>query len=249
MNEKIMTNSIEITNVTVEYRLPHEQYGTFREYFIRFLERRVKYEKFRALDNVDLAVEQGKIHGVIGYNGAGKSTMLKVISRVLKPTKGRVIVRGTVAPLLELGAGFHPELTGRENIYLNGAILGHSNEKMESLLPSIIEFSELNEFIDAPIRTYSSGMYARLGFSVAAASQPDILILDEVLSVGDENFQKKCQGRMREFRDNGVTIFLVSHSMNTILDMCETVTWLHKGKVMKEGAAAEVVEAFQSFGG
>ena len=150
------TNSIELTNVSVQYRLPHEQVRTFREYFIRFLERKIKFENFLALDNVSLTVPQGQVHGVIGENGAGKSTMLKVIARVIKPTGGRVRVWGRVAPLLELGAGFHPELTGKENIYLNGALLGLSRDDMDDLVEPIIEFSELQEFIDAPLRTYSA---------------------------------------------------------------------------------------------
>lgn len=238
-------NSIEISNVTVEYRLPHEQMGTFREYFIRMLERKIKFENFLALDDVTLVVPRGTVHGVIGHNGAGKSTMLKVISRVIKPTKGRVIVYGKVAPLLELGAGFHPELTGRENIFLNGALLGYSRDDMEHLVEPIIEFSELREFIDAPIRTYSSGMQARLGFAVATAVDPDILIVDEILGVGDEAFKKKCEDRMNEYRKNGTTIFLVSHEMSAIEKMCQNVTWLDHGRHMMTGEPDKVIAAFR----
>lgn len=245
-NDMDIKNSIEITNVSVEYRLPHEQVGTFREYFIRFLERKIKYQNFLALDDVTLFVPRGTVHGVIGHNGAGKSTMLKVISRVIKPTTGRVKVYGKVAPLLELGAGFHPELTGKENIYLNGALLGFSRDDMKRLVDPIIEFSELEDFIDAPLRTYSSGMQARLGFAVATAVDPDILIVDEILGVGDEAFQKKCEDRMTEYQKNGTTIFLVSHNMAAISKMCQEVTWLDHGKLMMTGDAETVIEAFRN---
>ena len=179
-------------HVSVQYRLPTKRIGTFREYFIRLLQKKITIRTFNALDDVSFQVKKGEVFGFIGDNGAGKSTLLKVVARVLRPYKGRVVVRGKVAPLLELGAGFHPELTGRENIYLNGSLLGHSQKQMEEVYPEIVEFSELGDFIDAPIRTYSSGMYARLGFAVATAYQPEILIVDEILAVGDEAFQKKC---------------------------------------------------------
>ena len=245
-----MTNpiSIDITNVTVQFRLPHEQIGTFREYFIRLLQRKIKYQTFRALDDISLKVQKGEIHGVIGDNGAGKSTLLKVISRVIKPTKGRVIVYGKVAPLLELGAGFHPELTGMENIFLNGSLLGFSRAEMNELVEPIIEFSELRDFIDAPIRTYSSGMYARLGFAVATASRPDVLIVDEILSVGDENFQKKCEDKMATFRNDGTTIFLVSHGLDKVKKMCQSVTWIDHGHLVMTDTAEKAVTAFRNRG-
>lgn len=183
---------VRMEHVSVQYRLPTERIGTFREYFIRLLQKKITIRTFNALDDVSFQVKKGEVFGFIGDNGAGKSTLLKVVARVLRPYKGRVVVRGKVAPLLELGAGFHPELTGRENIYLNGSLLGHSRKQMEEVYPEIVEFSELGDFIDAPIRTYSSGMYARLGFAVATAYQPEILIVDEILAVGDEAFQKKC---------------------------------------------------------
>lgn len=183
---------VRMEHVSVQYRLPTERIGTFREYFIRLLQKKITIRTFNALDNVSFQVKKGEVFGFIGDNGAGKSTLLKVVARVLRPYKGRVVVRGKVAPLLELGAGFHPELTGRENIYLNGSLLGHSRKQMEEVYPEIVEFSELGDFIDAPIRTYSSGMYARLGFAVATAYQPEILIVDEILAVGDESFQKNA---------------------------------------------------------
>ena len=176
---------IQLENVSVSYRLPSERIGTFKEYAIRKLQRKIKINKFWALTDVTLQVNRGEVFGLIGNNGAGKSTMLKVISKVLKPTKGRVVVYGKIAPLLELGAGFHPELSGRENVFLNGALLGYSRSEMESVFDEIVEFSELEQFINSPVRTYSSGMFARLGFAVATAHMPEILILDEILSVGD----------------------------------------------------------------
>ena len=173
---------IQLTDVSVSYRLPSERIGTFKEYAIRKLQRKIKINKFWALTDINLHVNRGEVFGLIGNNGAGKSTMLKVISKVLKPTKGRVVVYGKIAPLLELGAGFHPELSGRENVFLNGALLGYSRSEMESVFDEIVEFSELEQFINAPVRTYSSGMFARLGFAVATAHVPEILILDEILA-------------------------------------------------------------------
>src|SRR6185503_11266091 len=186
---------IRLDDVSVRYRLPEERIGTFKEYMIRLLQRRMSYNSFLALNRVNINVQKGEIFGIVGRNGAGKSTLLKVISRVLVPTDGRVWIKGRVSPLLELGAGFHPELTGRENVFLNGTLLGHPRREIEEHMQDIIEFAELGAFIEAPLRTYSSGMVARLGFAVATSWQPEILILDEVLSVGDEAFQLKCQNR------------------------------------------------------
>src|SRR6266496_6534128 len=206
-----MNPVIILNNVSVRYRAPEEAIGTFKEYAIQVLRRNVRFREFKALNNVDLQVNQGEILGIIGRNGAGKSTLLKVIARVLIPTEGRVRIRGVVSPLLELGAGFHPELTGRENIFLNGTLLGHSRREIESRLSEIIEFAELGAFIEAPLRTYSSGMVARLGFSVSTTWKPEILILDEVLSVGDEAFRHKCQLRMEKYREEGTNTLLVTH--------------------------------------
>lgn len=236
---------ILLNNVAVRYRVPTERIGTLKEFAIRLLQRKVSFRHFWALGGVDLRINKGDVFGLIGKNGAGKSTMLKVISRVLRPTKGRVQVYGRIAPLLELGAGFHPELTGRENIYLNGALLGYSHQQMDQVFEDIVEFSELGPFIDAPIRTYSSGMYARLGFSVATAHQPEILILDEILSVGDEAFQAKCRDRMREFRQNGATILMVSHGLASIEQMCNRAAWLDHGKIRLVGEPSEVIDAYR----
>jgi ABC-2 type transport system ATP-binding protein len=253
---KLMTNSeneqsvstqpmIILDNVAVKYRVPTERIGTFKEFAIRTLQRRVSYKSFWALDNVDLEITKGEVFGLVGNNGAGKSTMLKVISRVLRPTKGRVRAYGKIAPLLELGAGFHPELTGRENIYLNGALLGYSKGEMDRVFDEIVDFSELGTFIEAPIRSYSSGMYARLGFSVATAHLPEILILDEILSVGDEAFQHKCNNRMMNFREHGTTIIMVSHGLSMVEEMCSRVAWLDHGVIQKLGDPHEVITAYR----
>jgi ABC-type polysaccharide/polyol phosphate transport system ATPase subunit len=183
---------IRANGVSVQYRVPQERIGSFKEYMIRYIQRQIKHNSFLALDNVSLNVNQGEVFGIVGENGAGKSTFLKLIAKVLRPTRGRIWVKGRVAPLLEVGAGFHPELTGRENVYLNGAMLGFTQKEMDGRFQQIVDFAELWDFIDAPLRTYSSGMWARLGFAVATDVDPDILIVDEILSVGDENFQRKC---------------------------------------------------------
>jgi lipopolysaccharide transport system ATP-binding protein len=237
---------IILNNVSVCYTAPEEIIGSFKEYTIRFLKRNVRYREFRALNNVDLQVNEGEILGIIGRNGAGKSTLLKVISRVLIPTEGRVRIQGQVSPLLELGAGFHPELTGRENIFLNGTLLGHPRREIEARLPAIIEFAELGAFIDSPIRTYSSGMVARLGFSVATAWKPEILILDEVLSVGDEAFRNKCKERMERFRDQGTTTLLVTHDSVTVESLCNNAVWLERGAVKAIGSSSEVVNMYRN---
>lgn len=237
---------IQLESVSVSYRLPSERIGTFKEYAIRKLQRKIKIESFWALTDTSLQVKKGEVFGLIGNNGAGKSTMLKVISRVLKPTKGRVKVYGKIAPLLELGAGFHPELSGRENVFLNGALLGYNREEMEAVFDDIVEFSELDHFINSPIRTYSSGMYARLGFAVATAHMPEILILDEILSVGDEAFQRKCNLRMKSFQQSGATVLMVSHGLDSLEKMCDRIAWLDHGKVIQIGDPQQVISAYRA---
>ena len=236
---------IILEDVSVRYQLPDEMVRTFKEYAINFVRGKNKKRLFSALDHVNLKIKAGEIFGVIGKNGAGKSTLLKVISRVLIPTEGHVVTRGQVYPLLQLGAGFHPELTGRENIFLNGTLLGHTRIEIDEKYQSIVEFSEIANFINAPIRTYSSGMQVRLGFAVASAWQPEILILDEVLSVGDVAFQQKCHERMREFRENGTTTVLVSHSPDLIASLCERALWLDKGKIVALGESDKVVQQYK----
>jgi len=245
INNLTMKPVIVLDKVSVKYRAPEEVIRTLKEYAIQVAKRNVRFREFNALKDVDLQVNEGEILGIIGRNGAGKSTLLKVISRVLIPTEGRVRIRGVVSPLLELGAGFHPELTGRENIFLNGTLLGHSRREIESRLPDIIEFAELGAFIDSPLRTYSSGMWARLGFSVATAWIPEILILDEVLAVGDESFRNKCQIRMKNYREKGTTTLLVTHDSNTVETLCSRAMWLDHGQVKAIGPSREVVDLYR----
>jgi len=240
-----MNPVIILDNICVRYRAPEAKFGTFKEYAIQLLKRNVKFREFNALNNINLQVNEGEILGIIGRNGAGKSTLLKVISRVLIPTEGRVRIRGKVSPLLELGAGFHPELTGLENIFLNGTLLGHTRREIESRLAEIIEFAELSSFIDSPLRTYSSGMVARLGFSVSTTWQPEILILDEILSVGDEAFRNKCKVRMAKYRDAGTTQLLVTHDSSTVETLCARAVWLDHGEIKAIGPANEVVNMYR----
>jgi ABC-2 type transport system ATP-binding protein/lipopolysaccharide transport system ATP-binding protein len=237
--------AVQIEGVSVRYRIPRERIETFKEYAIRKLQRRIVHEEFWALRQVSFQVLQGEVFGIIGPNGAGKSTLLKVIARVLRPTCGRVVVTGHMAPLLEFGAGFHPELSGRENILLNGVLLGFTEKQMEEKFDRIVAFAELGDFIDAPLRTYSSGMVARLGFSIATDVKPDILIVDEVLSVGDEAFQRKSAARMQEFREQDATILLVTHNMTAVQAMCQRAMWLDHGMVRAVGPVERVVAEYQ----
>ncbi len=235
------TPVIQLDGVTVEYQAAQERIPSFKEYAIRWLKREIRYQRFTALRDITLQVYPGEILGIIGPNGAGKSTLLKVVARVLHPTRGRVRIAGRVFPLLELGAGFDPELTGRENVYLNSAILGFPRRDVEKRFDHIVEFAGLQEFIDAPVRTYSTGMGARLGFSVATDVQPEILIVDEILGVGDANFQKKSFERIQQFQADGSTILLVTHSLQKVREMCTRVIWLEQGNLVMEGDAEQVV--------
>jgi ABC-type polysaccharide/polyol phosphate transport system ATPase subunit len=237
---------LRLEGVAVRYRAPEERLTTFKEYAIRRLQRRVRYKDFYALDDINLDVNRGEIFGIIGRNGAGKSTLLKVVSRVLIPTRGRVWLRGQVSPLLELGAGFHPELTGRENVMLNGTLLGRTSHELEERMDSIIDFAELGSFIEAPLRTYSSGMAARLGFAVATAWRPEILVVDEVLAVGDEAFREKCQHRMQTFREDGSTVVIVTHDMSAVAALCPRAAWLEHGKIGLIGPADDVIKAYRA---
>ena len=237
--------TIRIESASVRYRVPQEYIGTFKEYMILRIKGKIKHNTFWALKDVSLNVSRGEVFGLIGPNGAGKSTLLKLIARVLRPTEGRVLVKGKVAPLLEIGAGFHPELTGRENIYLNGSMLGFTRREMDEKFQEIVDFAELWDFIDAPLRTYSSGMWARLGFAVATDVDPQVLIVDEILSVGDEAFQRKSLARIQSFHDQGVTILLVSHNMGVIQTMCQRAAWLDHGRLKAIGETKEVIEAYR----
>jgi ABC-type polysaccharide/polyol phosphate transport system ATPase subunit len=236
--------AVLMEDVSVVYRVPREMVSGIKEYAIRFMQRRLAYEEFWALKGITFDVKRGEVFGVIGRNGSGKSTMLKVMARVLQPTRGRIMTRGRLAPLLELGAGFHPELTGRENVFLNMALLGFTRKESEELLGSIMDFAEIHDFIDAPIRTYSTGMVARLGFSVATSRRPEILLVDEVLSVGDGPFQEKCIERMRSFQSRGTTIIIVSHNMPIIEAFCSRALLLDHGRIVTAGDVRDVISQY-----
>lgn len=237
--------AVELRNVSKEFILHHEKARSFQDALVQFVHRRNgSKEHFWALRDVSFRVERGETFGIIGRNGSGKSTVLKLITRILKPTSGTIVVNGRVSALIELGAGFHPDLTGRENIYLNGSILGLSRKRMRSNLDQIVAFAELERFVDTPVKHYSSGMYARLGFAVAVHIDPDILIIDEVLSVGDEAFKRKCELKMREFQARGVTIVLVSHVLKEVRSLCQRVAWLDGGVIRDIGPAAQVLDAY-----
>lgn len=236
---------IEVKNVKMKFKMSEEPLNSLKEIFTKAVTGKLKFNEFLAVNDVTFNVEKGETLGFIGTNGAGKSTTLKLIAGILKPTEGTIVTRGNIVPMLELGAGFDLELTGKENIYLNGAILGYSKEYLESKYEEIVEFAEIREFIDMPIRNYSSGMMARLAFSIASVVQPEILIVDEILAVGDINFQKKSYKRMQELMNGGATVLFVSHDLEKIEEMCDHVIWLEKGKVRKYGKAKQICEAFK----
>ena len=235
---------IEVNDVTMRFHMNNDKIMSLKEFVTTALRGKLRYDEFTALDHVSFSVQQGETLGLIGRNGAGKSTMLKVISGILKPTGGNVAVHGNVVPMLELGCGFDFDLTGRENIFLNGAILGYTEEYLKEKYDEIVAFSELGPFIESPLRNYSSGMLARLAFSVAAMVQPEILIVDEILSVGDAAFQEKSRARMMELMGGGTTVLFVSHSLDQIREMCGRVVWLEQGKVKMIGSADEVCSAY-----
>jgi ABC-type polysaccharide/polyol phosphate transport system ATPase subunit len=236
---------ILLDNISIRYRVPSESIRTIKEYVIRLIQGKIKFLDFYALKNIHLEIKKGEIFGILGRNGAGKSTLLKVISKVLVPVEGRIWTKGQINPLLQLGAGFHVELTGRENIYLNATLLGHSRQEVDRKIDSIIEFADIGEFLESPLRTYSSGMQARLGFAVATAWQPDILILDEVLSVGDTAFQEKCINRMNNFQQSGATVLLVSHDIKQVRSICERAMWLDHGEIKAIGPVDEICDSYQ----
>jgi ABC-type polysaccharide/polyol phosphate transport system ATPase subunit len=231
---------IQVDDVSKRFRLYKERPGSVKEIFTKF-GRAPSYDEFWALRNVSLDVEEASVHGLIGHNGCGKSTLLRVMAGIHKPTSGKVSTHGRISALLELGAGFHPELTGRENIYLNAAILGLSRKQTDGLFDGIVEFSGLSAFIDSPVKHYSSGMFVRLGFSVAVHVDPQILLIDEVIAVGDEEFQRRCLDHLASLRSQGVTIVLVTHAMAIVQNMCDHVTWMDHGVVRAQGPALEVV--------
>lgn len=240
-----METMIEVRDVSMRFRMANDRISSIKEYAIARLRGKLKYNEFEALKHVSFDVKRGEVMGLIGHNGAGKSTLLKVISGILKPTEGSVIVRGNVAPMLELGSGFDFDMTGRENIFLNGAILGYSEEFLKSKYEEIVAFSEIGPFIDMPLRNYSSGMVARLAFSVATVVVPEVLIVDEVLAVGDADFQEKSRKRMMELMSGGTTVLFVSHSMDQIRQMCNRVVWLERGRVTMFGNVQTLCEEYE----
>jgi ABC-type polysaccharide/polyol phosphate transport system ATPase subunit len=235
---------IRVEHVTQRFRVIQERPDTLRELFAKFFSRSNNYHNFEAIKNVSFDVHRGEMLGLIGRNGSGKSTLLKIISGIYRPSAGSVQVRGTIAPLLELGAGFHHELTGRENIMLNGLLMGYSKKEMAAREGSIIDFADIGEFIDAPIKQYSSGMYIRLAFAVATEIDPDILVIDEILAVGDVNFQKKCFDRLKQFRKQNKTILFVSHSPTQVIDFCDRVILMDQGEVAFDGDPARGIEVY-----
>ena len=236
--------AISAEGIHMMFNMSKEKVDNLKEYVVRLLKRQLSFKQFWALKGVDLEVRRGEKVALIGLNGSGKSTMLKVVAGVLAPTKGKVSVRGVIAPMIELGAGFDPDLSARENIYLNGAILGYSKKMMDKFYDSIIDFAELHDFQDVAIKNFSSGMVARLGFAIATCNVPDILIIDEILSVGDFEFQKKCHKRMEELTEHGATVLFVSHSAGDVMNMCDRALWLDRGNLVAEGEAQYIVEKY-----
>ena len=236
---------VEVKDVSLKFKLEQNRANSFKEFCVRWMKHDLKSEDFWALSGISFEVEKGDVIGIIGHNGAGKSTLLKVISGIMKPTKGSVEAHGNIVPMLELGSGFDFELSGRENIYLNGAILGYSEEFLNNKYQEIVDFSELGNFIESPLRTYSSGMLARLAFSVACVVEPEILIVDEILSVGDADFQEKSRARMMGLMAGGTTVFFVSHSLEQIREMCNKVLWLEHGEVQQFGKTKEICNLYE----
>lgn len=238
--------AVKVENVSMMFNMASEKIYSIKEYFIKLVSGKLYFQEFWALRDINFEIKKGEIFGIIGLNGAGKSTLLKIIAGVLKPTKGRVYVNGSMAPLIELGAGFDFELTARENIFLNGAILGYSRKFMKEKFDEIVEFAELRDFLDVPLKNFSSGMQARLGFAIATIVDPDILIVDEILAVGDFRFQEKCERRISSMLEKGTTIVMVSHSIDQIERMCQRVLWLEKGRMKMIGNVKEVCEAYRN---
>lgn len=235
---------IHADNISMRYVMAYDRVKSIKEYLVQLVQGKMKYEEFWALHNVSFEIQKGEVIGIIGKNGAGKSTLLKIISGILKPTSGSVEVHGTIVPMLELGSGFDHDLTGRENIFLNGAILGYSEEFLKAKFDEIVDFSELGKFIDVPLRNYSSGMLMRLAFSVATVVNPDVLIVDEILAVGDADFQEKSKARMLELMGGGTTVLFVSHSIEQIREMCDRVIWLEHGEVKMIGDTREICNQY-----
>lgn len=237
---------ININNASVRFNKASENITGLKEYIIKLVKDELMFQEFFALKNINFKVKRGESWGLIGNNGSGKSTLLKLISGILKPYQGTVTISGQISPLIELGAGFDPELTARENIYLNGALLGYSKKFIHSNFNKIVDFAELQDFLDIPIKNFSSGMSARLGFAIATVEKPDILIVDEVLAVGDIGFQQKCKAKMEELLSGGTTLLFVSHSIEQVKELCQYAIWLDKGEIKSMGNISEVSSAYLS---
>lgn len=235
---------IKVDDVYIRFNLATEKLNTIKEYVIKFLKRQLIFQEFMALKGISFEVKAGEAWGFVGKNGSGKSTLLKAISGILKPYKGKVTINGSISPLIELGAGFDGELTARENIFLNGCVLGYSEQFIKEKFDEIVDFAEVRDFLDVPLKNFSSGMAARLGFSIATTVKPDILICDEVLAVGDFKFQEKCEKRMNELLSGGTTLLFVSHSTEQVKRMCQKAIWIDHGEMRMIGDAAEVCDAY-----
>lgn len=239
-------NAVELRDIEMHFNMSTERLQSLKEYFLKFMKRQLHFEDFVAVDKVSFDIKKGDVFGIVGLNGCGKSTTLKIISGILKPTKGTVETQGVIAPLIELGAGFDMELTARENIYLNGSVLGYSKKFMDEKFDDIVEFSEMKDFLDVPMKNYSSGMVARIGFAIATVTTPDILIVDEILAVGDFLFQQKCEDRINKMMQDDTTVIIVSHSIEQIERLCKHCVWLEKGKVKMIGETVEVCNAYKN---
>ncbi len=250
-NEEIVDKSLAISvkDISVSFNMPREKVDNMKEFFIKLLKKQLHYEEFRALQNITLDIKKGEVVGIVGLNGSGKSTLLKVISGILKPDGGSVDVDGTISPLIELGAGFDFELTTRENIFLNGSVLGFDRKFIREKYDEILDFAELREFENVAIKNFSSGMIARLGFSIATLVKPDILIVDEILSVGDFLFQEKCEKRISEMMKGGTTVLIVSHSIDQIERLCSRVVWIDRGRLVADGGTLDICEKYKKAGG
>lgn len=237
---------VHLDHVSMRFNMSRERVDSIKEYLIKVAKRQLFFDEFWALQDVSFDIRKGEVFGLVGLNGAGKSTLLKPVAGVLKPTAGTVLVEGEIAPLIELGAGFDPDLTARENIYMNGAVLGYNTAYMRERFQDIIDFSELKDFVDVPVKNFSSGMYARLGFAIATLVRPDVLIVDEILGVGDFRFQKKCQRRIQELMGGGTTVLMVSHTGETIKKFCSRAAWLENGRLREIGPATEVCAHYEN---
>ena len=237
---------VDVDHVTIRFNLASQKIDNLKEYFIKFIKGELMFQEFLAVQDISFQVREGEAWGLIGSNGSGKSTMLKAISGIIKPYKGSITVSGSVAPLIELGAGFDSECTARENIYLNGCVLGHSLKFMEEHFDEIVDFADIHKFLDSPLKNYSSGMRARLGFSIATMVKPDILIVDEVLAVGDFKFRQKCEKRMKELLAGGTTLLYVSHNIDEVRRLCDHAIWLDKGVARMQGDMKTVCDAYMA---